>query len=81
VHDAELRCHAQYDQYNGAPDDIYIVPTTLVVGSSSGAINNFPAFSRRLKTIRYPKDFKPTIEKYDDRSDLSIWIKMYNIAT
>jgi hypothetical protein len=30
--------------------------------------------------IRYPKDFKPVIEKYDDRSDPSIWLKMYNIA-
>jgi hypothetical protein len=30
--------------------------------------------------IRYPKDFKPAIEKYDGRSDPSIWLKMYNIA-
>jgi hypothetical protein len=42
---------------------------------------NFPAFSRRLRTIRYPKDFKPAIEKYDGRSDPSIWLKMYSIAT
>jgi hypothetical protein len=44
------------------------------------AVNNFPAFSRRLRTIRYTKDIKPAIEKYDDRSDLSTWLKMYNIA-
>jgi hypothetical protein len=31
--------------------------------------------------IRYPKDFKPAIEKYDGRSDSSIWLKMYSIAT
>jgi hypothetical protein len=31
--------------------------------------------------IRYPKDFKPAIEKYDGRSDPSIWIEMYSIAT
>jgi hypothetical protein len=43
-------------------------------------VNNFHAFSRRLQTIRYPKDFKPAIEKYDCRSDPSIWLKMYNIA-
>jgi hypothetical protein len=30
--------------------------------------------------IRYPKDFKPAIEKYDGRSDPSICLKMYNIA-
>jgi hypothetical protein len=27
-----------------------------------------------------PKDFKPAIEKYDGRSDPSIWLNMYNIA-
>jgi hypothetical protein len=37
-------------------------------------------FSRRLRTIRYPKDFKPAIEKYDSPSDLSIWLKMYSIT-
>jgi hypothetical protein len=30
--------------------------------------------------IKYPKDFKPAIVKYDGRSDPSIWLKMYNIA-
>jgi hypothetical protein len=30
--------------------------------------------------IRYPKDFKPAIEKYDGRSNPSIWLKMYSIA-
>jgi hypothetical protein len=30
--------------------------------------------------IRYTKDFKPAIEKYDGRSDPNIWLKMYNIA-
>jgi hypothetical protein len=30
--------------------------------------------------IRYPKDFKPAIEKYDGRSDPSIWLNMYSIA-
>jgi hypothetical protein len=48
--------------------------------ASPGAVNNFPAFSRHLRMIRYPKDFKTAIEKYNGRSDPSIWLKMYNIA-
>jgi hypothetical protein len=48
--------------------------------ASPGAVNNFPAFSRHLQMIRYPKDFKTAIEKYNGRSDPSIWLKMYNIA-
>jgi hypothetical protein len=30
--------------------------------------------------IRYPKEFKPAIKKYNNHSDPSIWLKMYNIA-
>jgi hypothetical protein len=41
-----------------------------------GAVNNFPTFSRHLRTIRYPKDFKPA-----GHFDPSIWLKMYSIAT
>jgi hypothetical protein len=48
--------------------------------ASLGAVNNFPAFSRRLQMIRYPKDFKPAIEKYDGRFDPSMWLKMYSIV-
>jgi hypothetical protein len=51
-----------------------------VLTASPGALNNFSAFSRRLRTIRYLKDFKPAIEKYDSRSDPSIWLKMYHIT-
>jgi hypothetical protein len=29
--------------------------------------------------MRYPKDFKPAIGKYDGRSDPNIWLKMYII--
>jgi hypothetical protein len=60
------------------PDDLYIIPTAP--SASPGAVNNFPAFSRRLRTIRYPKDLKPAIEKYDGRSNPSIWLKMYSIT-
>jgi hypothetical protein len=55
-------------------------PAAYAPSASLRAVNNFPTFSRHLRTIRYPKDFKPTIEKYDSRSDPSIWLKMYTIA-
>jgi hypothetical protein len=80
MHDQELLQRAQYDQDNGPPNDLYVIPAAHAPSASPGAVNNFPAFSRRLRTIRYPKDFKPAIEKYDGRSDLSIWLKMYSIA-
>jgi hypothetical protein len=74
-----LRC-AQYEQDNGPPDDLYVIPTAHAPSASPRAVNNLPAFSRCLRMIRYPKDFKPSIEKYDGRSDPSIWLKMYNIT-
>jgi hypothetical protein len=80
MHDQELLRRAQYDQDNGPPDDLYVVLADHALSASPGAVNNFPAFSRHLRTIRYPKDFKPSIEKYDGRSDSSIWLKMYSIA-
>jgi hypothetical protein len=80
MHDQELLRRAQYDQDNGLPDDLYVIPMAYAPSASPGAVNNFPVFSQRLRTIRYPKDFKPAIEKYDGRSDPSIWLKMYNIA-
>jgi hypothetical protein len=80
MHDQELLRRAQYDQENGPPDDIYVIPMAYTLSTSPGVVNNFPAFSRHLRTIRYPKDFKPAIGKYDGRSDPTIWIKMYNIA-
>jgi hypothetical protein len=52
MHDQELLRHAQYDQDNGPPDDLYAAHAP---SASPGAVNNFPAFSRRLRTIRYPK--------------------------
>jgi hypothetical protein len=80
MHDQELLRRAQYDQDNDPPNDLFVIPTAYAPSASPGEVNNFPAFSRRLRTIRYPKDFKPAIEKYDSRSDPSIWLKMYNIA-
>jgi hypothetical protein len=78
MHDQELLRRAQYDQDNVPPDDLYVIPVAHAPSASPGEVNNFPAFLRRLQMIRYPKDFKPAIEKYDGRSDPSIWLKMYS---
>jgi hypothetical protein len=80
MHDQELLRHAQYDQDNNPLDDLYVIPAAHAPSASPGAVNKFPAFSHRLRTIRYPKDFKPAIAKYDGRFDSSIWLKMYSIA-
>jgi hypothetical protein len=80
MHDQELLRRAQYDQDNGPPDDLYVILAAHAPSASLRAVNNFPTFSRHLRTIRYPKYFKPAIEKYDGRSDPSIWLKMYSIA-
>jgi hypothetical protein len=80
MHDQELLRRGHYDQDNGPSDDLYIIPAAYASSASSGAVNNFPTFTRRLWTIRYPKDFNPAIEKYDGRSDPSIWLKMYSIT-
>jgi hypothetical protein len=61
MHDQELLRRAQYDQDNGPSDDLYVIPADHAPSASPGAVNNFPAFSRRLRMIRYPKDFKPSI--------------------
>jgi hypothetical protein len=65
MHNQELLRHAFYDQDNSPSDDLYIIPAAHASSASPGVVNNFPAFSRRLRTIRYPKDFKPASEKYD----------------
>jgi hypothetical protein len=80
MHDQELLRRAQYNQDNDPPNDLYVIRAAHAPLASPRAVNNFPAFSRHLRTIRYPKDFKPAIEKYDDRFNPSIWLKMYNIA-
>jgi hypothetical protein len=51
MHDQELLRLAQYDQDNFPPDDLYVILTAYAPSASLGAINNFPAFSRRLRTI------------------------------
>jgi hypothetical protein len=80
MRDQELLRRAQYDQDNGPPGDLYVIPAAHAPSASPGVVNNFPAFSPHLRTIRYPKDFKPAIEKYNGHSDPSIWLKMYRIV-
>jgi hypothetical protein len=80
MHDQDLLRCTHYDQDNGPPNNLYVILTSYAPSASPGAVNNFPAFSRHLRTIRYPKDFKPAIEKYVGRYDPSIWLKMYSIA-
>jgi hypothetical protein len=45
LHDQELLRRAQYDQDNGPPDDLYVIPTGHAPSASPRAVNNFPAFS------------------------------------
>jgi hypothetical protein len=61
MRDQELLWHSQYNQDNCPPDDLYVIPTGYAPSASPGAFINFPSFSWRLRTIRYPKDFKPSI--------------------
>jgi hypothetical protein len=44
------------------------------------AITAFPALAPRLRSVSYPDNFKPNIQKYDSRSDPNIWLSTYYIA-
>jgi hypothetical protein len=44
------------------------------------AITAFPALAPRLRSVAYPDNFKPNIQKYDGRSDPNIWLSTYYIA-
>jgi hypothetical protein len=55
MHDQELLRRAQYDQDNGPPDNLYVIPADRAPLASPGEVNNFQAFSRRLWTISIPK--------------------------
>jgi hypothetical protein len=52
MHDQELLRRAHYDQDTGPPDDLYVILAAHAPSASPGAVNNFPTFSRRLRTIR-----------------------------
>jgi hypothetical protein len=40
----------------------------------------FPALAPRLRSVAYPDNFKPNIQKYDGRSDPNIWLSTYYVA-
>jgi hypothetical protein len=41
------------------------------------AITAFPALAPRLRSVAYPDNFKPNIQKYDGCSDPNIWLSTY----
>jgi hypothetical protein len=38
------------------------------------AIIAFPVLAPRLRSVAFPDNFKPNIQKYDNRSDPNIWL-------
>jgi hypothetical protein len=44
------------------------------------AITAFPALAPHLRSVAYPDNFKPNIQKYDGRSDPDIWLWTYYVA-
>jgi hypothetical protein len=44
------------------------------------AITAFPALVLLLWSVAYPNNFKPNIQKYDDRSDSNIWLSNYYVT-
>jgi hypothetical protein len=49
-------------------------------GGDDMAITAFPALPPRLRSVAYPKYFKPNIQKHDSRSDPNIWLSTYYVA-
>jgi hypothetical protein len=48
--------------------------------SDDMAITSFPALAPSLRSVSYPDNFKPNIQKYDDRSDPNIWLSTYYVT-
>jgi hypothetical protein len=44
------------------------------------ALTAFPALAPRLRSVAYPDNFNPNIQKYDDRSDPNIWLSNYYVT-
>jgi hypothetical protein len=44
------------------------------------AIAAFPALAPCLRSVAYPDNFKPNIQKYDGRSDPNIWLSTYYVV-
>jgi hypothetical protein len=44
------------------------------------AMTAFPALEPCLRSVAYPDNFKPNIQKYDGRSNPNIWLTTYYVA-
>jgi hypothetical protein len=44
------------------------------------AITAFPALAPRLRSVAYPDNFKPNIQKYGGRSDANILLSTYYVT-
>jgi hypothetical protein len=44
------------------------------------AITAFPALAPRLRSVAYPDNFNPNIQKYDVRFDPNIWLSTYYVS-
>jgi hypothetical protein len=44
------------------------------------AITAFPALAPHLRSVAYPDNFKPNIQKYDGQSDSNNWLSTYYVA-
>jgi hypothetical protein len=55
---------------------------TTQVGDNNDdmAITAFPVLAQHLRSIDYTDNFKPNIQKYDDRSDPNMWLSTYYVA-
>jgi hypothetical protein len=60
-----------------AQDD---VATQVGDNDDDMAITAFPALAPHLRSVAYPDNFKPNIQKYDGRSDPNIWLSTYYIT-
>jgi hypothetical protein len=49
-------------------------------GGDDMALTAFPSLAPRLRSITYPNNFKPNIQKYESRSDPNIWLSTYYVA-
>jgi hypothetical protein len=60
-----------------AQDDVAV---QVVDNDNDMAITAFPALAPRLRSVAYPDNFKPNIQKYDSRFDPNIWLSTYYVA-
>jgi hypothetical protein len=44
------------------------------------AVTAFLALAPRLRSVTYPDNFKPNIQKYDGQSDPNIWLSTYYVV-